>query len=313
MKRQDDPNQTLIDWGNPAAAAVAPKASIPDPIKLAAQARAPLVERLPWDFTTTFPQPTEEALETGEFLDEDNHPENIKAIHDEHARELLIILHDRDAVLDAKRRGVDPATDKPPRTHASRERSRRLYESEPARLDLAFNGQMVAYEYAFGSEAAHAFNRFIVARHAGITVEIDTGTRPLQSPSSDSPEVVCPPQAKRRNHPGSSSLPVPQPLAEAVKAGDFGIEDGKPINPSADEVRAITEQYAEKIIALLDGRLQMERSYTAPQCADRTRVEAEAAKLKDLVQAEIDKYTASFGDKAAKQLERHCRRQHRQR
>jgi hypothetical protein len=50
---------------------------------------------------------------------------------------------------------------------------------------------------------------------------------------------------------------------------------------------------------LLDGRRELERSATAPQCSDRSRVRAEAAKLKDQVQAAIDKYAASFGEKAA--------------
>jgi len=71
-------------------------------------------------------------------------------------------------VLDARRRGVDPATSKLPRTHASRERLRRLCETAPGRLDRSFNNLMEVYEEAFGPEAAHARNRFIRAPHAGM-------------------------------------------------------------------------------------------------------------------------------------------------
>src|SRR5215469_2715932 len=231
MKRRDDPNQTLINWNNPSAAAVAPQSSIPDPVKLAARALPVLIERLPWDFTTTFPQPTDEAIEAGRLYEEDCTPENVKSIHDEHARELLTTLHDLDAVMDARRRGLDPSTGKPPRTHASRERLRRLYETEPPRLERAFNNMMEVYEEAFGPESAHAFNRFIRARHAGIPVELDhtakldSSVQNSAQPLKDAPSPAKP----KRHHAGSSSLPAPRPLPDAVKAGHFGIEDGKPI------------------------------------------------------------------------------------
>ena len=45
--------------------------------------------------------------------DEDTDRRN-PSIHDEHARELLTVLHDLDAVLDARRRGVDPKNGKAP-------------------------------------------------------------------------------------------------------------------------------------------------------------------------------------------------------
>jgi hypothetical protein len=83
--------------------------------------------------------------------------------------------------------------------------------------------------------------------------------------------------ARHRSHPGNSQLPVPRPLPAAIKAGHFGTDDaGKPINPAPNEVRAIIEQHAEKIISLLGGRRQMERSFTAPQCSDRARAGASA-------------------------------------
>lgn len=310
MKRRHDPNQTLINWSNPSAAAVAPASTFPDPVKLAAEARPPLIERLPWDFTTTFPPPTEEAIDEGILHDTDVLPDNLKALHVHFTEQLLANRRQLDKVLDARRRGLDPNTGKPPKSHAGRERLRRLC---PDSLERDFNTLMLTYENSFGPEAAHAFNRFIIARQVGIPVEIDKAVRPLQTASNQPAEIAPPPRAKRRSHPGSSSLPLPRPLPEAVKAGHFGIEDGKPINPTPNEVHEITVQHAEKIIDLLDGRRQMERSYTAPQCTDRARVGAEVAKLKDQVQTAIDKYAISFGQRAAEHLRRYCQRQHRQR
>lgn len=310
-RRRDDPNQTFINWSNPVASAVAPRPSFPDPVKLAAAAPAPLVQYLPWDFTTTFPQPTDEALETGRILDEDNHPENIKAIHDEHAREALATLHDLDAVLDARRRGVDPSTGKPPRTHASRERLRQFLEKEPNRLELHFNNLMEVYEDAFGPQAADAFTKFLRATHAGIKVEIagDASTRKDEEGSAANRGIsqeTSPAHRQPRRSP--VVLPAPKPLPEAIKAGHFGKqENGKPVHPSPREVRAITEQHAEKIIDLLDALRQAERHFA--RGSDEARTGAECVRLKNEIKTGIDKYAASFGPEAGERLEAYCRRQ----
>lgn len=67
VKLRDDQNQPTIDWASPQAAGLARAAAagFPDPIKLNAQCPQPLVQRLPWDFSTTFPQPTDEAVDAG--------------------------------------------------------------------------------------------------------------------------------------------------------------------------------------------------------------------------------------------------------
>jgi hypothetical protein len=104
--RGDVPGQLQIDWRS-----LVP--SVENPRMPADSAVAPLVQRLKWDFGTSFPQPMPEAIDAGIVSDEDATPEGIRSIHDEHARELLMTLHDLDAVLNARRRGVDPATGKP--------------------------------------------------------------------------------------------------------------------------------------------------------------------------------------------------------
>ena len=297
MTRRGDPNQTLINWSNPETAPVAPAASIPDPVKLAAQALPQLVQYLPWDFKTTFPQPTDEAIDAGFIEQEDCTPENIRSLHEEQANEMLGILRDLDTVMDARRRGIDSTTGKVPRTQVSREHLKRYHQDEPKRLEQYFNILMETYENAFGAEAANAFAKCIRARHAGIPIEIANRMADLDSADR------CPtprPAVKRKS---PASLPVPKPLPEAIAAGHFGEEDGKSLKPTAGEVRAITEHHAETIIDLLDGLREAERHLA------RGGDGAQVARLRAEVKAAIDQYAASFGPEAGERLEAHCRRQ----
>jgi len=297
VKRRDDPNQTLINWSSPAAEAVAPRAAFPDPVKLAAQAPAPLIQYLPWDFTTTFPQPTDEAVDAGVISEDDCTPERIKSIHDEHAREALGILRDLDIVMDARRRGIDSKTGKVPRTHVSREHLKRYHQDEPKRLERYFNILMETYENGFGVEAADAFTKFIRAKHAGI---------PVQASNVRAPEPAPKTKISRKS---PAVLPVPKPLPEAITAGHFGHEDGKPVRPTSTEVRIITENHAEKIIDLLNGLREAERHVA--RGSDEARTGAECGRLRNEVKSAIDKYAASFGTEAGERLEAYCRRQQR--
>lgn len=233
-----------------------------------------MVQRLPWDFRTTFPQPTPEAIEAGVVSDEDTEPESVKAIHEEHARELLMTLHDLDAVLDARRRGVDPRNNKAPMLAEAKERLEKFFETEPARLERWFTSLMGSYESAFGPEAADAFSKAVRAWHAGIEV---VGPEHRQSPATKVPAV-----RRIQKVRASSALPVPRPLRASVAAGIFGCdEDSKPIRPDAAEVRAITEEQAERMVEMNDGDLHIA----------------------------VAKYAEDFGPKAAAQLERYVRRQ----
>jgi hypothetical protein len=307
VKRRDDPHQTLINWRNPQAAVIAPASTIPDPIKLAASAPPALVQRLQWDFTNTFPEPTEEALDAGVISEDDCSPARIRSLHEEHAREALGVLRDLDTVMDVRRQGIDSKTGKPPRTHASRENLRRHHQGEPKRLEHYFHILMETYENAFGIEAADAFTKCIRARHAGIPVELeDCGSGQLMADQMHFEAAVMPSAvtAKRRS---PTLLPVPKPLTEAIKAGHFGEADGRPVNPKPAEVRAITEQYAEKVIDLMNALREVERQLT--RCSDEARVGTEAARLRGEVKSAIDEYVASFGAEAGERLEAYCRRQ----
>ncbi|HEY8748407.1 MAG TPA: hypothetical protein VIM11_10555 [Tepidisphaeraceae bacterium] len=194
-------------------------------------------------------------------------------LHENYARQCLATLAALDKVMDARRRGIDPGTGNKPCTHASRERLRKYLAEEPARLEHSFEVLIGTYADAFGQDAADAFKKAIIARHAGIEVTCE------KSGAAAEPRRTV---RKERTSRASSHLPVPRPLRASVAAGVFGREEnGKPIGPNADEVRAITEQYAERMIEMDEEKL---RSATA-------------------------KYAEDFGSKAAAQLERYVRRQ----
>ena len=279
MRRRPDPHQLEIDWTNhqPPAPRPAEPPTVPEA----------LIQRLPWDFSTTFPLPTDEALEAGVLDESDCEPANLKALHEQHASHALLTLRALDKVMDARRRGIDPSTGKPPRTAATREKIQRLLESEPARLERWFSTLMETYADAFGYEAADAFAKAIRAWHAGVKVEADT----------------TPPSRRT-----TARLPLPRPLPTQVARGAFGFDDhGEPVRPCRDEILAITEQHAERLIALFDQLHQVARSLQL-SCTDKGRLHGERQRIKGLVRAALDQYAEDFGRDAAQQLERYAER-----
>jgi hypothetical protein len=267
------------------------------------------VQRLRWDFRTTFPSPTPQAIDAGVIADEDAQPENLPAIHDEHAREMRAVLHDLDAVLDARRSGVDPMTKKPPRTPAAKERLEKLFATEPDRLQRWWTTLLDTYESVFGADAADAFGKAVRAWHAGI--EVVTDSQEKKSPAVATP-MTSEPNSNTRDpqNPSKASsirrqrdtrrvvarLPVPKPLPAAVAAGHFGQDGDAPIRPRSDEVYAITEQHAEKLIDLLDS--------VAVQ-----RPGAEQDRLLQEFDSAVKAYAEDFGEPAARQLDAYVRRQ----
>jgi hypothetical protein len=67
------------------------------------------VQRLPWDFRTSFPQPTDDAIENGTLEESDREPENLKSLHENYATQCLATLAALDKVTQARQMGVDPA------------------------------------------------------------------------------------------------------------------------------------------------------------------------------------------------------------
>jgi hypothetical protein len=271
----DDPNQLRIDWTG-ADTASEPVTTTPLASASAGQLIdryevAPLVQRLPWDFKTSFPQPLDEAIDNGVLDESDRQPENLKSLQENYAAQCLATLAALDKVTDARRKGVDPGTGNKPRTHASRERLRKYLAEEPARLEHTFDVLLDTYAEGFGQDAAEAFKKAIIAWHAGIDVALESDKPPTEPPAQ-------PKHARRL----SSCLPVPKPLRSSVMAGVFGQDErGKAIRPSAAEVRSITENEAERMREMNDTELS----------------------------AAVAKYAEDFGPKAAAQLERYVRRQ----
>jgi hypothetical protein len=246
--RTTQPNQFFFDWSNstiarPASSEIRSRSESPplsttalsqasesprsDPLPEPFAFRHPdLLQVLPWDFRTSFPQPSEEAILNGTIQPEDAEPENLSSLHEEHARHGLALLHDLDAVMDARRLGVDPRNGKAPRNSKQREVLEKLFKEEPARLEREFDTLIDVYEEVFGAVAADAFRKAIRAWHAGVEVN---GEAP----------------------------PTPRALTESIAAGVFGVEeDGSQVNPDDVEVAAITECVAE---ALMDPPNDSER------------------------------------------------------
>lgn len=279
----DDPNQLLINWS---ARVRPPHAATP----------ATPVLVLPWDFTSTFPQPLDEAIDAGVIDVSDTTAEGLRSLHDEYRRQAIETLRAHDTFAQARRRGVDPTT------------GNRLVKSlaeAPERQDHAFDVLMLTYRDAFGDQAAEAFAKAIRARHAG--VEVSAGSRsgiaipPTSSAPSTSPDapmsksVAARSPAKRRT---STGLPVPKPLPSAVAAGHFGHDDGAPIRPGRAEVRAITEQHADRMIELLH---EMNVGGTGREPSQSRYAAALSAYAESFGQAAADRLDAHVRHEAAKQ------------
>jgi len=153
-----DPQQLRIDWsGEPASPTRKARTERTAIVPPSVPANG-LTLKLKWDFRTRFPEPTEQAIEAGAISTEDMHPEGIRSIHEEQTREMLATLHDLDAVLDARRRGVDPRNNKMPMLKEAKERLKKFFETEPARLESWYSNLLGVYADAFGQEAADAFD-----------------------------------------------------------------------------------------------------------------------------------------------------------
>ena len=253
--------------------------------------------RLKWDFHTTFPEPTEQAIEAGAISAEDLHPGGIRSIHEEQTREMLATLHDLDAVLDARRRGVDPRNNKTPMLKEAKERLQKFFQTEPARLESWYSNLLGVYADAFGQEAADAFDKAVRAWHAGVEVLAESKSAAARATEA-APPAPAPTKLIRRRNPSriSARLPVPRPLPSAIAAGHFGQEEnGRPVRPGAREVREITERHAEKLIDLLDSLA------SAP--ADNKET------LRMQFDAGIAAYAEDFGQPAADQLQAYVHRQ----
>jgi hypothetical protein len=119
------------------------------------------------------------------------------------------------------------------------------------------------------------------------------------SPTVDNRLPAC-----KRKRTGPARLPVPDPLPGAVRKGNFGIDPDtdEPVRPRPAEVRAITEQLAERMIDLLH-----------QLSAIQHRHDADVFRQKDLLDGEykckLAMYAEDFGDEASARLDSFARHQ----
>jgi hypothetical protein len=107
--------------------------------------------------------------------------------------------------------------------------------------------------------------------------------------------------------PASRCLPVPKPLSDAVGQGHFGEDEHGPIRPTPAEIRAITENHAQKLGDLLLGLEEIDRSLGDSQCSDRARLYHEKDRLLSAYQSGIALYQEDFGVDAASRLDGYVR------
>lgn len=198
----------------PVAAQPEATASSPTQSPLNVGTGAPLRES-PWDFRSTFPSPRPEALEAGVLAYEDADDEGLRSIHEEHARQCVALLSDLSAVESAARAGVDPRTNKPPRTEKQKARLQEFLRDEPLRLKRELDEAMDAYANAFGDVAADAFRAFIESCLNGVAMTAPpVAASESKSPAHEVPTVPAP-SSYGPGHPwhylseGDGAVPLP--------------------------------------------------------------------------------------------------------
>jgi hypothetical protein len=93
-------------------------------------------------------------------------------------------------------------------------------------------------------------------------------------------------------------LPCPQPLPQAVLAGEFGFTEAGPLCPDAEDVRAMTEEHAREMIGLLaDVRhLRWCQAYAREPATGRPPRPRRAAGLARRLEREIAHFASRYED-----------------
>lgn len=87
--------------------------------------------------------------------------DDVRAMTEEHARELASILAELDHLRRCARWAIEPVRGNMPRSHERRERLTQRLTAEAAQLEQHYEDALAAYGEGFGWEAADALDRFV--------------------------------------------------------------------------------------------------------------------------------------------------------
>lgn len=127
------------------------------------------------------------------------------------------------------------------------------------------------------------------------------------SPTETERRTVIPKKSRSGKRKSPAVLPVPKPLDEAIGKGNFGEGEHGPIRPAAVEVRAITEQHAERLIEILSSLRDVEGRLLKTTGSSRPSLIQEKDKWLSAYQGGIALYAEDFGEPAAKRLDAYVR------
>ena len=91
----------------------------------------------------------------------------VRAMTEEHARELLVLLADLQAAEVGMRTGEDPRTGRIPKTPESRSKLAQFLERESTRLKTAYGDALAAFVQGFGEDATAALDLWVRKSVAG--------------------------------------------------------------------------------------------------------------------------------------------------
>ena len=133
--------------------------------------------------------------------------------------------------------------------------------------------------------------------------ELPTPTEPTE-PHAEPPAAA---QAAPEGNPSADDhgdVPVPKPLAAAVRRGVFGTdEDGEPVDPSPEEVLAITLHHGERLTSLLGQARGVAQRLAAQPTGGRGELLREQDRVRSSIHSVVGLYAEDFGDTAARHFE----------
>lgn len=181
------------------------------------------------------PAPLSQAVSAGVFGQTITGPvepdaDEVAALTEQHAHEMLVLLADGNAIEDSIRNGSDSRTGRVPRTPEARTRLAEFLQAEARRLSTAYADAVAAYAEAFGDDAAQA---------------LDIWVRKAIADTCAAEQSYDPTHPWHYFHAGDSAMPVPvDEIPTDDQAGQF-VERDLPKNP-AKRLMRLRELFARE-------------------------------------------------------------------